>query len=210
MIGRGAKYFPLIGLVLGLLLALASYMVAPHLHSEILSVALIGFLLVLTGGRHLEGLKETFAAFGTGAPGHDRHAYESWGVAAIVFVILLKSAAAQSIDEKLTLSLLLAPVLARWALVTFLYGDHSQFDDSPRLIAEQVTFLHLIAGTAATLALTAYFLGRKGLWIALIVSLFTLMTRTLLHRRHGVLTHASLGAVVELSEALSLIALATL
>lgn len=209
-IGRAAKYFPLVGLVLGLMLALANYLLAPHLHSEILSVTLIGFLIVLTGGRHLEGLKQTFGAFDTRTPGAKGQAYESLAVAAIVFVILLKTAAVESIDEKLTLSLLLAPLLARWALVTFLYGDHSQFGEIPKLIAEQVTFSQLFAGTAATLALSVYFLGRKGLWIALIVSLFGLLIRALLHRRDGVLTYASLGAVVELSEALSLILLATL
>ncbi|MGH7602020.1 MAG: adenosylcobinamide-GDP ribazoletransferase [Candidatus Binatia bacterium] len=208
IIGRAAKYFPLVGLVLGLTLALVNYLLAPYLHSAILSVALIAFLIVLNGGRHLEGLKQTFAEFGTKAPGDDGGAYESLGVAAIVFVILFKSAAAESMDEKLTLSLLLTPVLARWALLTFLYGDHSRFDKIPKLIAEQVTFSQLFAGTAATLALTAYFLGRKGLWIALIISLFTLLTRSLLHRRHAVLTHAHLGAVVELGEALSLILLA--
>lgn len=210
VIGSAAKYFPVVGLVLGLMLALANYLLAPHLHSEILSLTLIGFLIVLTGGRHLEGLKQTFGAFGARTPGAEGHAYESLAVAAIVFVILLKTSAVESIDEKLTLSLLLAPLLARWSLVTFLYGDHSQFDEIPKLIAEQVTFSQLLACTAATLALSVYFLGRKGLWIAFIVSLFALLTRTLLHRRFGVLTYASLGAVVELGEALSLILLATL
>jgi hypothetical protein len=37
-----------------------------------------------------------------------------------------------------------------------------------------------------------------------------LLTRRLLQRRHGVLTHANSGAVVELGETLSLILLATL
>jgi adenosylcobinamide-GDP ribazoletransferase len=210
VIGSAAKYFPLVGLVLGLMLALANYLLAPHLHSEILSLTLIGFLIVLTGGRHLEGLKQTFGAFGTRTPDAEGQAYESLAVAAIVFVILLKTAAVESIDEKLTSSLLLAPLLARWSLVTFLYGDHSRFDEIPKLIAEQVTFSQLLAGTAATLALSVYFLGRQGLWIAFIVSLFALLTRTLLHRRFGVLTYASMGAVVELGEALSLILLATL
>jgi cobalamin synthase len=192
------------------MLALANYMLDPYVHSEILSVALIALLIVATGGLHLDGLQKTFAAFGTKAPDDNERAYESLGVAAIVLVILFKSAAADSMDEKLTLSLLLTPVLARWALLVFLYGDHTRFDESARLIAEQVTASELFASTAAILALIAYFLGRRGLWIALIVSLFSLLTRRLLQRRHGVLTHANSGAVVELGETLSLILLATL
>ena len=209
-IGRSAKYFPLVGLVLGLILALANYVLTPYLHSEILSIALIALLIAATGGRHLEGMKNTFAALGAGAPGDNGTAYESLGIAAIVLVILFKSAAAESIDEKLTLSLLLTPVLARWALLTFLYGDHIRFDELSSLMAEQVTFSQLFVSTTATLAVTVYFLGRRGLWIALIVSLFALLTRHFLQRRHGVLTHGHSGAVVELGEALSLVLLATL
>jgi len=201
ILGRAALYFPAVGLVLGLTLALTNYVCDPYLHSEILSVALVALLLVATGGLHLEGLNETFAGFA---------AYPSWGIAAIALVLLFKSAAAESMDERLTLSLLLTPVLARWALVIFLYGDHTQFDGISSLIAEQITLTRLFAGTVATLALITYFLGRRGLWIALVVSLFALMARRMLQRRERVLTQANAGAVVELEEALSLILLATL
>jgi len=58
-IGRAAKYFPVVGLMLGLTLALVNYMLAPYRHSEILSAALIAFLIAATGGLHLEGLNKT-------------------------------------------------------------------------------------------------------------------------------------------------------
>ncbi len=135
---------------------------------------------------------------------------ETLGVVAIVLVILGKIAAANSMDEILTLSLLLMPVLARWALIIFLYGYDTRFDEIPRLIAQQVNFWPLLASTAAILALTMYLLGRKGLWIALLVSIFTLFcaqcsigataySRTLMSARS-----------VELTETLSLILLASL
>ena len=209
-IGRAAKYFPVVGLVLGLTLALTNYVLAPYLAAEILSVALIALWAAATGGLHLGGVRNTFAAFGTNAPQDKGRTYHSLGVTAIVLVILFKNAAAESMDERLTLSLLLTPLLARWALLTFLYGDHTQFDEIPRLIAQHLTFLQLFVGTVGTLAVITYFLGRSGLWIALIVSVRTLSTRSLLRRRHGMLTHAHSGAVVEFGEALSLILLATL
>jgi cobalamin synthase len=192
------------------MLALANYALAPYVHSEVLSVALITLLLVATGGLHLEGLKNTFAALGSNEPTDNDRAYDSLGVAAIVVVILLKNAAVESMDERLTLSLLVTPTLARWALLTFFYGNHAHFDEASGRLAEQITFMQLLASTAATLALMIYFLGRTGLWIALIVSLAALLIRRLLERHHGVLTHAHSGAVVEVGEALSLILLATL
>ena len=209
-IGKAAVYFPLVGLVMGLTLAVSNYLLAPYLHPEILSVALITLFIALTGGLHLDGLKRTFATLAAKATGKAGGEKDALGIAALLLVILFKIAAADSMDEKLAVSLLLTPVLARWALVIFLYGDHLRFEETPRPIAAQIKLWHLLAGTLATLALAVYFLARKGLWIGLAVSLFALLARSLLYRRHGVLTHDHVGAVVELGEALSLILLASL
>jgi adenosylcobinamide-GDP ribazoletransferase len=210
MVGKSAAYFPLVGLILGLLLGLSNYILAPYGDPEIINVVVIGLLIAATGAQHLDGIKKTFDGFATNTAGNDERPNETLGVAAIVLVILGKSAAANSMDEILTVSLLLMPVLARWAMIIFLYGYDTRFDEIPRLIAEQVKFWPLLASTAAVLALTMYLLGRKGLWIALFVSLFTLFLRAALYRRHGVLSHADLRASVELTETLGLTLLASL
>jgi len=209
-IGKAAVYFPLVGLVMGLTLAVSNYLLAPYLHPEILSVVLVTLFIALTGGLHLDGLKRTFATLAAKTTGKADGEKGALGIAALLLVILFKIAAADSMDEKLAVSLLLTPVLARWALVIFLYGDHLRFEETPRPIAAQIKLWHLLAGTLATLALAVYFLGRKGLWIGLAVSLFALLARSLWYRRHGVLTHDHVGAVVELGEALSLVLLASL
>ena len=210
MIGKSAGYFPLVGLILGLLLGLSNYFLAPYVSPEIINVVVIALLISATGGQHLRGIKSSFDALGTNAAGDDGRSSEALGIAAIVLVILGKSAAANSMDEILTLSLFLMPVLARWAMIIFLYGYATRFDGIPRLIAEQVKFWPLLASTAAILALMTYLLGRTGLWIALLVSIFTLFLRAALYRRHGVLSHADVRASVELTETLSLILLASL
>lgn len=208
MIGTAAVFFPLVGLMLGFSLAMTNYVLVAYLDSEILNIVLIATLVVATGGIHLEGMKNTFDAIPT--PMSKSGGNETLGFVAIVLVILFKSGAADSMDEKLTLSLLLTPVLARWALVIFIYGYHDRCEETPRLIAENVKLWQLVVATVATLALVVYFLGRKGLWISLSVSLFALLTRSLLHRRHAVLTHDNFGAIIELGEVLSLILLASL
>lgn len=205
-IGRAAGYFIYVGLLLGLVLALANYVLAAHLDAAILSLVLVALLITATGAHHLSGLKDSFTALG----GFDGERNEALGFAAVALVILFKSAAAESMDEIATLSWLLTPVLARWCLVIILYGYHIRFDETVRQMAEHINFAPVLASTAATLALLAYFLGRKGLWIALTVSIFALSLRALFYRRHAVISRSNLGAVVELGEALSLVLLASL
>ena len=209
-IGSGAIYFPLIGFVLGLLLALIQYGLGLYLDSSILTVFLIAALLLATGGSHLEGTRNTFAAL-CAEPASDTRLQDNiWGIVAIVFLILFKTRAIDVINDKLTLSLLLTPVLARWALVLFIYGYHDRCEETPRRIAENVRFWHLLLTTVGILALAIYLLGRKGLWIGLALSLVTLLVRSFLHRRQAVLTHDNFGAVIELGEMLCLILLASL
>jgi adenosylcobinamide-GDP ribazoletransferase len=209
-IGKGALFFPLVGGAVGLVLALANYLLAPYLQPEILSVLLITLLIVASGGRQLEGLCRAFIDSSVETTRSEGRENISLGMAALLLVILFKIAAVDSMDEKLPLSLLLAPLLARWALVLFFYGYHTRFEEIPRLIAEQIRFWHFLVSTVATLALAVYFLGRKALWIGLTLSLFTLSIRSVFHRRHGVLVHEHVAAIVELCEALSLILLASL
>jgi adenosylcobinamide-GDP ribazoletransferase len=209
-IGLAAVYFPAVGLILGLLLAVSNYVLVPYLHPEILSVILITVLIIGTGGTHLEGLKQTFGTGVRQKPAESRRENESLGFVAIVLVIFFKVTAADSMDERLALSLLLTPVLARWALVIFIYGYSDRCEQTARLIAENVRLWHLLIATLVTLTVTVYFLGRKGLWVGLLLSLFALLTRTLLYRRQTFLTHANFGAIVELEEAFCLILLASL
>jgi adenosylcobinamide-GDP ribazoletransferase len=207
-VGRAAKYFPLVGGVLGLVLALTNYGFASYAPSAVLSVALIALWALATGGLHLEDVKDTFAVLVRSGDDADR-GYDGLGAAAIVIVLLMKSAAAESMDDRLTLSLFLTPLLARWALLMFLYGDHVLFDGACAEVAGQITFWQVIASSAATLTLVVYFLGRTGLSIALLISLFALLIRRLLQRR-GVLTLAHAGTIVELGETLSLVLLSAL
>ena len=209
-LGASMIYFPVLGLALGLVLALINYVLAPYLAPEVLSMILITALVVLTGGSHLTALKNSFGAGAvkTSAKKDDRG--ETLGFIAIVLVLLFKAATIDSMDEKLSFSLLLTPVLARWGVLIFVYGYQDRCDEILRLSAEQVKFWHLMLTTLGTLALGFYGFGRRGFWIALALSLFVLSARSLLCRLRANLTYHDLGAMIELGETLSLILLASL
>jgi adenosylcobinamide-GDP ribazoletransferase len=207
MIGSGAVYFPLIGLLLGLLLALLNYGLGLYLDADILTIFLVAVLLAASGGAHLDGVKKTFAPH----PGRPIHSNDQFfGYIAVLFVILFKISSVNVLGEKIALSLLLTPVFARWALVLCIYGYHDRCEETARRIAENVRFWHVLLTTVATLGVAVYLLGRKGLWIGLSVSVLALLARSWLHRRHATLTQDNFGAVIELGETLSLILLASL
>jgi adenosylcobinamide-GDP ribazoletransferase len=211
MAGKAAAFFPVVGLVLGLSLALLARTLENYLDAEILSTTLVAFLTLATGGLHLDGLKKTFDApeFNQSRVGRESSS-SAIGIVAIILVILFKIKSIDILEEKLNLALLLTPVLARWAMLIFIYGSHGRSEGDASIIAANVRFWHVVLATVATLAPATYFLGRTALWIGLSLSILALLYRALFHKRNGVLTQDNYGAVVEGSEALSLVLMATL
>jgi len=209
-IGAAAVYFPVVGLFLGLVLALLNHGLGLYLESQLLSIFLIGFLVIGTGAVHCDGVKKTFDALLSDRIRETNARENTFGSIAVLLLILCKIRAVDLLDDKITLSLLLTPAFARWTLVIFICGYHDRCEESARWIAEKLRFWHLLVTTVAILGLAVYLLGRKGLWIGLSLSLLALLARSLLHRRHAVLTHDNFGAMIELSEMLTLILLASL
>lgn len=202
-LGQAAVYFVIVGALMGLLLAMANYLLQPHVDAKILGLLIVTLWIVATGAGHLKQLQESFSS-----SRHDR-AYAIWGLIAVVLIILFKAAAAESMDEMATVSLFLAPVLARWALLIFLYGYEQSCEEAIRPLAKRIGLFPVLTTSAATLGLVFYFLSRKGLWIALALSVSVLLLRELFSRR-GAITRDNLGAAIEISEALSLVLLASL
>lgn len=210
LIGSGAIYFPLVGLLIGMILAGVNFLLAVYLDSEILSILSIALLIIATGSSHLDGTKKTFDTLQRSLLTASDRPGEIFGLAATILVILLKVHAIDIMDDKLIANLVITPALARWALVVFVYGYHDRCQETPGVIAANVKLWHLLATTLATLALAVYLVGRKALWIGLSLSVFALLSRTLLHRRQANLTQDNFGAAIDLSEALCLVLLATL
>jgi cobalamin synthase len=149
-IGAASVYFPVIGFTLGLVLAFSNYALAPYLPTEILSITLIMVVIILTGGLHLEALYLTFAARDPKISPLDHRGNGAIGAIALGMVLLFKAAALDSIDQKVTLSLLLAPVLARWTLLVFIFGYQEQCEEMAKAIAQQMKLWHLLLATAGS------------------------------------------------------------
>jgi adenosylcobinamide-GDP ribazoletransferase len=211
-IGQAVAYFPLAGIVLGLLLVLFNRLLDPYLESEIIGVTLVAIQAVMTGAIHFAGLQRTFDALPAKANFYigDKAQTRAFGVLAILIIVLLKVAALEVSGETRSRGLFLAPVFARWALLMFVYGSASMAEGVASIIAEKIRAWHLVLMTVMTLALAAFLVARSALWIGLCLSLFALLSRSYLRRRNGSIGADNFGAVVEMAETLSFLLFASL
>lgn len=123
-LGRSTAWFPLAGLVLGLI----SYAVFSVLHPLLPPLAMGAVLLAvstwLTGGLHLDGLMDTLDGLASGRSREKKleimrdSRVGAMGVTGAVVLLLVKFGVLASIPVEASREILiLPPVLARWAMV---------------------------------------------------------------------------------------------
>ena len=123
-LGRATAYFPLVGLIIGGILAGLNWLLCLILPSSVTNILLIVALVIITGALHLDGFADTC----DGMAGH-KSVEERWevmhdsrtgafGVVGIVLLLLAKYVSLNSIpSDYMTAVLLFMPVASRWAMV---------------------------------------------------------------------------------------------
>ena len=213
--GRSALAYPLIGLLIGLLLAGLQQLVGhadPLLQAALLTAA----WALVTGGLHLDGLADSADAWVGGHGDRERTLAimkdprsGPAAVSTIMLTLLLKFVAlAVLIKAGAWPALLLAPVLGRSALVALLLGTpyvrpggmgSAISAHLPRAAAVLALLLVAAGGLLA---------GKTGaLALAVAVAAWWVL-RWMMMRRLGGMTGDTLGAAVELTEVAVLVALA--
>src|SRR5512141_1600694 len=122
-LGRAGVWFPIVGLLLGAILAGAQYALN-QVFSPLLSAALLVALwALLTGGLHLDGLAD--CGDGLLAAVSPERRLEimrdprlgTFGGAALILHLLLKTLAVAALSGPALIALGLAPALARWLIL---------------------------------------------------------------------------------------------
>ena len=122
-LGRSAGYFPVVGLIIGLILAGLNWLFGLILPSSVANALLIVSLVILSGALHLDGFVDTCDGIGGHKPVearwevmHDSRA-GGFGIVGVVLLLLVKYVSLDSIPEPLLMmTLVLMPVLSRWAM----------------------------------------------------------------------------------------------
>jgi adenosylcobinamide-GDP ribazoletransferase len=212
-LGRSVAFFPVVGLVLGLVLTGLASLLGGVLSPSLVGVLLAALLAVLTGGLHLDGVADVFDALG-GGRGDRRRMLDimrdshigAHGAAALVLVLLAKVFALAEIVERHDLAVLLAfPAVARWAVApSIVLYPYAREEGTGRAFSGEARRREIAIATG----LTAVALGALGLRLlipaAAALAAATLVSLWLRHRLGG-LTGDVYGAVIEVAEVTMLV-----
>ncbi len=123
------RSYPLVGLLLGLIIAFIFYLLQPHLSALMMTLLLITLWVGLTGGLHLDGWMDVADAVGSNAPLQkkweimkDPHV-GSFGIIALLFLLIWKTILIYSlltIDSGLIFSIILIMATTRLCTVILL------------------------------------------------------------------------------------------
>ncbi len=207
-IALSLSYYPLVGLIIGALLAGIAWGLsgAPVLLSA--ALLLVTWVLV-TGGLHLDGLADSMDAWVGGLGDRERTLAimkdpycGPAGVVSIVLLLLLKFAALHAIIESGNLILLLlAPLLGRTVLLPlFITTPYVRSNGLGAPISSFLPRRLIMLVFAATLAVVFFLVGIESLWLMLMMMLVFIWSRILMMRRIGGMTGDVAGALVEAIE----------
>ncbi|MFH1428950.1 MAG: adenosylcobinamide-GDP ribazoletransferase [Candidatus Margulisiibacteriota bacterium] len=212
-LAESSKYFPLVGFLLGLILA-GAYRLLLLLNFEPISINIIVVLLLvaLTGGLHLDGLADTSDAFLSRKNKEqmlkimrDSH-IGVMGVLSIISIILLKISflSSISISSKLV-ALILMCILSRWCLVfSILLFPYAREEGKAKIFFQGINLKIFSLATLITLSFVLLTWQLKGLIVFLITAISTYIIGKFIKNIFNGITGDTLGTINELIEVLVL------
>jgi adenosylcobinamide-GDP ribazoletransferase len=217
-LGRSTAYFPVVGIIIGLILAALNYLLGMVLPSSVVNALLVVSLVVLSGGLHLDGLADTCDGLAKqGTPDEKRRVMHDsrvggLGVIGIVLILLVKYISLNSLPSSLmTFSLIIAPLISRWAMVYAIFAyPYGRASGLGRAFKQATGWRELVIATVIALVLAAGLLKLAGLAVLFIVWLLTMAIATYLKRRFAGLTGDTYGAINEVAESTVFILLSLL
>jgi adenosylcobinamide-GDP ribazoletransferase len=121
-LGRATAFYPLVGLLLGGLLALADFLLGYLFPVQVRSALILALWILLTGALHFDGFLDSCDGLLGGATPERRleimrdERTGAYGLAAGALMLLILFSALNAIEVQRWMVLLVAPVLGRWAM----------------------------------------------------------------------------------------------
>ena len=200
-------YFPLVGILLGLLLALFDTLIAKIWTPPVVALLDVILLAVLTGAFHLDGLGDT--ADGLFSPRSKDQALEIMkdsrigvmGLIAILFGLALKWGGILNLDANRSLLLIIVPAYARAGILFGMqFLDYGRTDGTGLPFFKESLKWTTHWGLLIPVGLS-FLLGWKAIWLNLMFAVIVGAILLFYRKRMGCITGDMLGAMTEVTEA---------
>lgn len=219
--GRSIGYFPVVGIIIGLILAGLNWLLRLFLPSAVVNALLLVSAVVISGALHLDGFADTC----DGIAGH-RTAEErlsvmrdsrvgAFAVIGVFLLLLVKYVSLNSIPQNsLMATLVLMPMVSRWAMVYAVFAyPYARREGLGTVFKQGANWQSLTIATIITLAVAIglarwaniAFFYLAGLAIMLAIWVITTAIAAYLRGKFGGLTGDSYGAINEIAEVCVLI-----
>ena len=215
-LARSMAFFPLVGLVIGLILALGYYLLSFLFPRPLVLWLTIGLLALLTRGLHLDGFADTMDGLGSGGPKEKilevmrDSRIGSFGVISLILLIGAKYLALDQIPSpSIPYTLILMAVMGRNAMVLVCYRSPYARSEGglAKPFTENLGYREMALSLVSAFGIALLLMGLKGILVFLGICLFSLGYRLFFIKRLGGVTGDILGGANELSELLCLILL---
>jgi len=210
-LGRSTGYFPIVGLIIGLILAGLNWLFLLFLPPALVNALLIAALALITGALHLDGLADTCDGLAGEKPVEERwqamrdSRAGAYGIVGVVLLLLVKYVSLNSLATTLILpTLLLMPAVGRWAMVYAIFTHPYAHPSGTGTVFKQGTRwpqFTLATVTTFVIAAAMFVLFQfTGLAAMVLVWLLTMATASYCNSKFSGLTGDTYGAIGEIAE----------
>lgn len=212
--GRATVFFPVAGALLGVMMAAVVWAAGSYIPHQLQASLLVFFLVILTGGIHLDGFMDSIDGLFSGRSRENKleimrdSRVGAFGVIGAICLLLLKFNLFAVIPNPVLIKLLIVvPALSRWnmsfAVVVFPYARREGLGT---IYKKYSSFKELIMATIFAAAVAGIVLGIYGAVLMALGAVFTYLTGRKITKELGGLTGDIYGFINELSEVLLLLA----
>lgn len=211
--GRSSRFFPLVGFVIGAILALTYYFTNWLLPPLVVGALIIILEIILTGGIHFDGFIDTMDGILSARP--REQVFEimkdsrvgAHGVTALLCLVLLKFSLIVSVPPSYTIPILfLMPMLGRWAMVFCLaFFPYAKPQGLGRIFWEETDKLQWYLTTGLIFLLSFIFLPKIFLLTYVITLLIALTPMLIINKQLLGHTGDTYGAISEITEIIFLL-----
>jgi adenosylcobinamide-GDP ribazoletransferase len=207
-LSNAAKFFPIVGLVIALGAIGLRRVLSGHLAPPVVTVLVLSYLVLITGGFHEDGLADAADGFGGGWSKEKileimrDSRIGSFGALAIGLSLLARYSLLASLRvDKFSTCIIVAQVLCRWTTLPLsFFLSPARAEGQGAGVAQRTSAPSLIFGTAIALVI-CYPVMHLALWIPLTAAFaVTFLAALYFHSQIGGITGDCFGAANQLTE----------